>query len=66
MYLLADVAEPGGEHELHLRVDILDTVLDAKFATLYHLGYFTESLEQHFEFVGLQQSYAFEHTYVCH
>ena len=63
---LSDVAEAGCQHELHLRVDILDAGFDCELASLDDSGNLAEGFQQHFEFLGAQQADAFEHPDVGH
>ena len=52
MYFLAYVAEASGEHQLHLRVYILDVVLDYKLALFYAAVYVAQRIEKRVQLVG--------------
>ena len=64
--LLADVAELLGEHELDLRVHVLDTLLDVECHVLDGLLYLGQPLEQQVKLLLGQQADALEHLYVGH
>ena len=66
MNLLAHVAQLTGEHQLHLRVHILDAVFNHELAFLRQLIDILQFLQQHGQFVLTQQANRFEHGDVSH
>ena len=61
MDFLACLSELAREHELNLRVDVLDVVLKAETAVIYACADTVEGGVKLLKFVLLQQSYAAEH-----
>ena len=61
MDLLADVPEPAGEQDLHLRVDVLHVVFQAEGPGCDFCRDIVESLVQDRVLVFAQQSYGCEH-----
>ena len=66
MNFLADIAQFTGQHQFHLRVYILDTVLDDKRTGLGRRIDLFQFLQQDFQFVGGQQADTFQHGNMCH
>ena len=61
MYLLADVAQPAGEHELDLRMYIFDPVFDDELSRLGHGVDAAQFGGECIEFVAGEEPDAFEH-----
>ena len=66
MNLLADVAEFAGQQHLHLRVDVLHSFLNHKFAPLRLLIDGLQFPQEHLQFVCRQQVNRLQHRDVCH
>jgi len=66
MYLFTHVAQLAGEHEFHLRVYVLHTLFDNKFATFSNGVDILQFGQQHLQFVGGQQADALQHGDVSH
>ena len=63
--LLAHVAQPAGEQQLDLGVDILRVGFDLEAPGLYLRGDFVQSVGEPPQFVGRQQADLLEHGDVC-
>ena len=63
---LSEVAVALGEHELHLRVYVLNTLFYAEFTAVYGVENLAQPLEQCVEFILFEQPYRLEHCYMGH
>ena len=66
VYFLAHGAEPAGEHELHLRVHVLDAVLYDKAAVGGLAVNVAQLVQEHGQFVVGYEADAVEHGHVGH
>ena len=66
VHFLAEVAQLAGQHQLHLRVDVLYVVLYDEGAVLRGLVYVFQLGEQHGQLVMANEAYGLEHGYVGH
>ena len=63
---LAHVTQTACQHQLHLRVNIFDIVLDDELTTLAHLVDIAQFGQQLFQLVALQQSDTLQHGDMGH
>ena len=66
MYLLADVTQAARQHQLNLRVDVLDAFLDDKPCLAYLREDVPQFCQQGLQFVSLEKPDALEHRDVRH
>ena len=66
MDFLAEIAQTRGEHELNLRVHILNALLDGELAAVDGIAYVGQSRKQLLQLIGLQQTYRLEHADMRH
>lgn len=66
MYLLAYVTQLAGEHELYLRMDVLDAILNDELAPLGQSINLLQLGQKLLQFVFLKQSDTLEHGDVGH
>ena len=66
MYFLAHVAQLAGEHQFHLRVHVLYSLLNAEESLLAYSIDVLQLGQQRFEFILFHQPDTFEHGDVGH
>ena len=66
VYLLAHIAQGAGQQQLHLRVNVLDVVLNDKLSTLAEGVDIAQLLQQLGQLVIGDEAYAVEHCDVGH
>ena len=66
VYLLAHVAQTARQHQLHLRVNVLNPVFNHEAAVVAQLVYGLKLSQQAAQLIGRKQPYALKHRYVGH
>ena len=64
--LFAHIAQLAGQHQLNLRVNILDTLLDHKFTALGRCVNLCQRFKQHIQLLFFEQTDALQHTNMRH